>query len=66
MAIKATIFYKLLASIFSEKWETNYAVVMEWVRCCLSFSLLNSAIGCLPASKVLKGQLPSLIRNSTK
>ena len=40
-------FYKRLASLYSDKWDTNYATVMGWVRWCLSFSLLRSAIRCL-------------------
>ena len=55
MANKATMFYKRLASLLSDKWESNYAAVMGWIRCCLSFSLLRSAIRCLRGSRSSKG-----------
>ena len=32
-----------------------YAAVMGWIRCCLSFSLLRSAIRCLRGSRSSKG-----------
>ena len=41
MADKAHVFYKRLASLLSDEWNENYAAVMEWIRCCLSFSLLR-------------------------
>ena len=44
MADQAIVFYKHLASLLSEKRNEHYAVVMCWIRCCLSFSLLRSAI----------------------
>ena len=47
MANEATMFYKRLASLLSDKWDSNYAAVMGWIRYCLSFSLLRSAIRCL-------------------
>ena len=37
MANEATMFYKHLASLLSDKWDSNYAAVMGWIRCCLSF-----------------------------
>ena len=55
MAAEATIFYKRLASLLSDKWDSNYAAVMGWVRCCLSFSLLQSAIRCLRGSRSSRG-----------
>ena len=55
MAAEATIFYKRLASLLSDKWDSNYAAVMGWVRCCLSFSLLRSAIRCLRGSRSSRG-----------
>ena len=39
-------FYKRLAALLSAKWGSDYSVVMGWLRCCLSFSLLRSAIQC--------------------
>ena len=50
MADEAYAFYKCLASLLSDKWNENCAAVMGWIRCCLSFSLLRSAIRCLRGS----------------
>ena len=47
MAEKATMFYKRLASLLATKWNDDYGKVMGWLRCCLSFSLLRSAIACV-------------------
>ena len=44
LAHEATYFYKRLASLLSHKWGDEYSVVMGWLRCSLSFSLLRSAI----------------------
>ena len=44
MAHEASTFYKHLASLLSERWTTQYAAVLGWIRCSLSFSLLRSAI----------------------
>ena len=49
MADEAHAFYKYLASLLLDKWNENYAAV-GWIRCCLSFSLLRSAIRCLKGS----------------
>ncbi len=40
----ATVTYKRLASLISIKREQPYSIVMSWLRCRLSFSLLRSAI----------------------
>ena len=40
MGHEATIFYKRLASLLSEKWKECYASVLGWVRCRLSFDQL--------------------------
>ena len=48
MADQAIVF---LASLLSEKRNEHYTVVMGWIRCCLSFSLLRSAIRCLRGSR---------------
>jgi len=44
LAPEATTFYGRLASLLASKWGDEYCVVMGWLRCCLSFSLLRSAI----------------------
>ena len=60
-ANEATFFYKNLASLLSNKWDTPYAGGMGLVQCCLSFSLLRSAIRCLRYSKGHFGHLAALI-----
>ncbi len=40
MGVEATTFYKRLASLLSHKWDSPYSKTL----CCLSFSLLRSAI----------------------
>jgi hypothetical protein len=43
----ATVAYKRLAALLSEKQGKQYGLVMNWMRCKLSFSLLRSSITCL-------------------
>ena len=50
MSDEAYAFYKHLASLLSDKWAEQYSAVMGWFRCCLSFSLLRSAIRCVRGS----------------
>jgi len=40
----ATTVYKRLASLLSAKRDQSYGLVMSWLRCSISFSLLRSAI----------------------
>jgi len=47
MGPSATIMYKRLASLISEKSSQPYSMTLYWLRCKLSFSLLRSAITCL-------------------
>ena len=47
MGPTATIVYKRIASMISEKNNKPYSKTMHWLRCRLSFSLLRSAIMCL-------------------
>ena len=47
LAHEAIVFYKCLASLLSAKWGDEYSVVLGWLRCCLGFSLLRSAIQCI-------------------
>ena len=44
LAPEAITFYRRLASLLASKWGDEYCVVMGWLHCCLSFSLLRSAI----------------------
>ena len=45
------VFYGRLAALISEKQQQSYSTTMGWIRCCLSFSLLRSAITCLRGSR---------------
>ena len=49
LAHEATIFYKRLTSLLSNKWGDSYSVTLGWLRCCLSFYWLHSAIACIRA-----------------
>ena len=53
LAHEATFFYKCLASLLAHKWGDDYSVVMGWLRCSLSFSLLRSAIQCIRGRPLL-------------
>ena len=43
----AQTFYRRLASMLSEKRNTNYSVTLGWLRCQISFSLLRWVIICI-------------------
>ena len=45
------VFYKRLAYLLSAKWGDEYSVVLGWLRCCLGFSLLRSAIQCIRGAR---------------
>ena len=47
--------YPTLAYLFSLKKKLDYVNVMAWLRCCLSFSLLRSAITCLWGARSHRG-----------
>ena len=47
----ATIVYRRLASLISEKSSQSYSMTLYWLRCKLSFSLLRSAITSLRGSR---------------
>ena len=44
MGREGTTFYKRLADMLSHKQEKPYSVVMGWLRCRLSFTILRSSI----------------------
>jgi len=50
-AHEASAFYKRLASLLSTKWGDEYSVVLGWLRCCLCFSLLRSAVQCIRGAR---------------
>ena len=47
----AHLTYCRLASLLSAKWNEHYNIVIRWLRCRISFSLLRSAISCLRSSR---------------
>ena len=58
MGKAAKVTYKRLASLLSVKREQPYSLVMGWLRCRLSFSLLRSAVMCIRGSRSHKGHVP--------
>ena len=50
----ATVVYKRIASLISERSNQSYSMTLYWLRCKLSFSLLQSAITCLRGSRSTK------------
>ena len=44
MGNEATIVYKRLASLLSQKWDFPYSTTLCWLWCHLSYSLLHSSI----------------------
>ena len=51
MGREAATFYKRLADLLSEKQDKAYSLIMGWLRCCLSITILRSAIMCLRGSR---------------
>ena len=45
-AKEATVFYKRLASLLSEKQQQPYSITLNWIRVLLGFCLLRSTIQC--------------------
>ena len=55
MSTICNIFFKRLASLLADKRDVSYDVVMSWLHCRVSFSLLRSAIDCLRGAQLSKG-----------
>ena len=51
----AATVYKRLASLLSAKRDQSYGLVMSWLRCSISFSLLWSTITCLRGARSICG-----------
>ena len=64
MGHEATIFYKRLANLLSEKWKEPYAVVLGWVRSRISFCLLGSAIQCIRGARSTQGHFVKSVGDS--
>ena len=47
MGPSATTFFKHLSARLSVRHSKCYSQVLNWIRCCISFSLLRSSITCL-------------------
>ncbi len=56
LAKGATIFFKRLATMLTEKWDQPYSTTIGWLRCTISFSLLRSAVQCLRGASSSKGR----------
>ena len=52
----ATTCYKRLASMIAEKQDLPYSTTISWIRCLLSFSLLQSAIQCIRGTRSASGR----------
>ena len=52
---EATTFFKCLASLLAEKWDSHYSSTPCWLRCRLSFSLLCSAIQAIRGAQSSRG-----------
>ena len=55
MGKAATVMYRRLANLLSVKWNSSYSLIMGWLRCSLSFSLLRSSLMCLRGSRSSSG-----------
>ena len=55
MAKSTTVAYKWLAFPLSQKSDQPYSLVMGWLHCHLSFSLLRSAIACIQGARSAQG-----------
>ena len=52
----ASVTYKRIATLLSTKREQTYGATIAWIRCCISFSLLHSAIMCLRGARSSQGR----------
>ena len=66
MGAEATIFYKRLAAMLTQKWETPYSKTLYWLRCHLimSYSLIRSAIQALRGARSSRGLVSTRERES--
>ena len=56
MGVEATNIYKRLASMHTLKWDSPYSSTLYWLRCCLAFSLLHSAIQAIRGVRSSQGR----------
>ena len=55
MGVEATTFYKRLAALLSQKWDSPYSKTLCWLRCRLSFSLIRSALQAIRGARSSQG-----------
>lgn len=55
MGNEATTFFKRLASLLAEYWDSHYGSPLCWLRCRLGFSLLRSAIQAIRGTRSSRG-----------
>ena len=60
MGAEATTFYKALAAMLSQKWETPDSKTLCWLRCRLSYSLTCSAIHAIRGARFSQGHATRL------
>ena len=58
-------FYKRLASMLASKWDQTYSNTLDWLCCCLAFSLIRSSIQAIRGTRSLRGQPSKCPRWST-
>ena len=50
----------MATSVHHDQKDVSYSVVMSWLRCRVSFSMLRSAIDCLRGARSSKGHSSNL------
>ena len=55
MGNESLTFYRRLASLLAEKWDSHYSTTLGWLRCRLSYSLLRSAIQAIRGARSTRG-----------
>lgn len=48
---ESTVAYKRIAELLAIKRKSEYGIILAWMRCCLSFALLRSAIACIRGTR---------------
>ena len=56
---ESTVAYKRIAELLAIKRKSEYGATLAWMRCCLSFALLRSAIACIRGTRKSARQIKS-------
>ena len=56
---ESTVAYKRIAELLAIKRKSEYGATLAWMRCCLSFALLRSAIACIRGTRKSACQIKS-------